>query len=124
MDSDEPRDSRGRFPKGHSGNRAGRPRRDKTVASAILKAMNETVTANENGRKRKVRKIDATAKQFANKGASGDIRAGKLLLDMATRAEAQQLSAGPADMPLTHSDQEILERFLADYRKHLEEGGA
>lgn len=121
---DDPRDSNGRFPPGQSGNRNGRPRKDRTVSSAIMKAATATVTATENGRRRKIRKLDATAAQLANKGASGDIRAGKLLLDMATRAEAQQLSAGPADMPLTHSDQEILERFLADYRKHLEEGSA
>ncbi|KUO56878.1 MAG: hypothetical protein APF78_05810 [Sphingomonadales bacterium BRH_c3] len=121
--NDDPRASNGRFPPGQTGNRNGRPRKDRSVSSAIMKAASATVTATENGRRRKIRKIDATAAQLANKGASGDIRAGKLLLDMAARAEAQQLSAAPVDVPLTHNDQEIVERFLADYRKFIEEGG-
>lgn len=121
--NDDPRDSNGRFPPGQTGNRNGRPRKDRTVSSAIMKAASATVTATENGRRRKIRKLDATAAQLANKGASGDLRAGKLLLDMAARAEAQQLSAVSTDAPLNHSDQEIVERFLADYRKFIEEGG-
>lgn len=122
MKDDDPREANGRFPPGQSGNRNGRPRKDRTVSSAIMKAATATVTATENGRRRKIRKLDATAAQLANKGASGDIRAGKLLLDMAVRAEAQQLSAGPTDPPLVQSDQEIVERFLAEYRKFIEEG--
>lgn len=117
------RDNNGRFEKGKSGNLRGRPRKEQLVSRAIIKAANATVTATENGRRRKIRKIDATAAQLANKGASGDIRAGKLLLDMAARAEAQQMSTAPIDVPLAQSDQEIVDRFLADYRKFIEESG-
>jgi replication-associated recombination protein RarA len=117
--SDNIRDARGRFPAGQSGNRNGRPKKSKTVSQAILTAMNKTVAANENGRKRRVRKLDATATQIANKGASGDLRAGKMLLDMAAQAEARD-AAQAAPETLTISDQEILDQFLADYRAHLE----
>lgn len=82
--------------------------------------MNKTVTANEQGRKRKVRKLDATATQIANKGASGDLRAGKMLLDMAAKAEALE-AAKAVPETLTITDQEILDCFLADYRRHIEE---
>jgi replication-associated recombination protein RarA len=116
--SDSSRGSRGRFPPGQSGNRKGRPRKPKTVSEAILTAMNKTVSANENGRKRRIRKLDATATQIANKGASGDLRAGKMLLDMAAQAEARDASES-APETLTLSDQEILDAFLAQYRKHL-----
>ena len=119
--TDMTRDTRGRFPPGHSGNRNGRPRKAKTVSEAIITAMNKTVAANENGRKRRIRKLDATATQIANKGASGDLRAGKMLLDMAAQAEARD-SAQAAPETLTISDQEILDDFLRAYRKHLEEG--
>lgn len=119
--SDSSRDPRGRFPPGQSGNRRGRPRKPKTVSEAILTAMNKTVSANENGRKRRIRKLDATATQIANKGASGDLRAGKMLLDMAAQAEARE-AVQAAPETLTISDQEILDHFLAGYRKHLEEG--
>lgn len=119
--TDMTRDTRGRFPPGQSGNRNGRPRKPKTVSEAIITAMNKTVAANVNGRKRRIRKLDATATQIANKGASGDLRAGKMLLDMAAQAEARD-AAQAAPETLTMSDQEILDDFLAQYRKHLEGG--
>ena len=113
------RDARGRFPPGRSGNRNGRPKKPKTVSEAIISAMNKTVAANENGHKRRIRKLDATATQIANKGASGDLRAGKMLLDMAAQAEARDASdAAPENV--TVSDQQILDQFLAEFRKHLE----
>ena len=119
--TDITRDTRGRFPPGHSGNRNGRPKKPKTVSEAIITAMNKTVAANENGRKRRIRKLDATATQIANKGASGDLRAGKMLLDLAALAEARE-GAEMTPETLTISDQEILDDFLAEYRKHLEGG--
>ncbi|MES2987901.1 MAG: DUF5681 domain-containing protein [Pseudomonadota bacterium] len=112
----------GRFAPGTCGNPKGRPRKDRTVSSAILKAATATVIATENGRRRKIRKIDATAAQLANKGASGDLRAGKMLLDMAAKAEAQQAGVQPTNMPLAQSDQEIVERFFAEFRRHIAEG--
>lgn len=120
--TDITRDTRGRFPPGQSGNRNGRPKKPKSVSDAIIAAMNKTVAANENGRKRRIRKLDATATQIANKGASGDLRAGKMLLDMAAQAEARDAAQTPPET-LTLSDQEILDHFLAEYRKHLETGG-
>ena len=116
------RGPRGRFAPGQSGNTKGRPKAAKTVSAAIVSAMNKTVTANENGRKRKVRKLDATATQIANKGASGDLRAGKMLLEMAAKAEERHGSQAVPEA-LTRSDQEILDAFLADYRRHIEDGG-
>lgn len=117
--SSELRGADGRFPPGKSGNANGRPKKPATVSAAIVSAMNKTITANEHGRKRKFRKLDATATQIANKGASGDLRAGKMLLDMAAKAEAMEAARAVPDT-LTISDQEILDRFLADYRQHLE----
>lgn len=121
MSTDE-RGPRGRFPPGTSGNTKGRPKAAKTVSAAIVSAMNKTVTANDNGRKRKVRKLDATATQIANKGASGDLRAGKMLLEMAARAEERQSSLAVPEA-LTRGDEDILNDFLAEYRRHLEAGG-
>lgn len=119
---EEDRTGKGHFRPGRSGNPNGRPRKERSVGKAILKAASATVIATENGKRRKIRKLDATAAQLANKGASGDIRAGKMLLDMAARAEAEQHAAEPLDVPLTLNDREIVDRFLAQYRAHLEDG--
>lgn len=121
--SDSQRADRGQFAKGQTGNPSGRPRKDRSVNSAILKAANDTVTVTVNGKRRKYSKADATAAQIANKGASGDIRAGKMLLDMTSRAEAAQEAAMPVDVSLTHTDQEIVEAFLADFRSFIAENG-
>lgn len=119
MREDEIREADGRFRKGVCPNPKGRPRKAKTVGEAILKAANETVTANANGRKRRMRKIEATAVQVANQGMQGDLRAGKLLLDYAARAEEQRDSAGAAGPRLMQSDLEIVEDFLARYRRSI-----
>ena len=121
--STESRGPNGRFPPGRSGNTKGRPKKEASVSAAIVSAMNKTVTANtDHGRKRKMRKLDAAATQIANKGAGGDLRAGKMLMDMAAKAEALEAARAVPDT-LTVSDQEIMDGFLADYRRHLEEDG-
>lgn len=119
MIDDAERGARGRFSPGHSGNPNGRPKKSGTVHAAILKAGRATVTATENGHRRKIPKIDAAATQLANKGASGDLRASKLLLDLTARAEVEQQTAAPSERPLSQSDQEIVDRFLEEFRRQI-----
>jgi hypothetical protein len=64
-----------RFRKGQSGNPKGRPKGSRALASIWLRAMNEKVTINENGQRRRITKQEAAVKQLANKAASGDKRA-------------------------------------------------
>jgi hypothetical protein len=120
--TETPKFNGGRFALGQTGNPAGRPRKDQSVSKAILKAASATVTVTEKGKRGKIRKLDATAAQLASKGATGDMR-GKMLLDMAARAEADHGAAVPLGVKLTHTDQEIVEAFLADFRKYIEENG-
>lgn len=124
MSDDIERGNRGRFLPGSSGNPRGRPKKSRTVHAAILKAAHATVTATENGRRRKIPKIDAAATQLANKGASGDLRAGKMLLDLAARAEVEQQSSAPPEPPLSLSDQQIVDDFLNEFRRQIEEDRA
>jgi hypothetical protein len=70
----------GQFKKGQSGNPRGRPRHSGSFIDRVLEALNEKVTINENGNKRTITKYQASAKQIANKAASGDIKSIKLLM--------------------------------------------
>lgn len=117
---DSTRNQSGQFTKGRSGNPKGRPRKDRSVNSAILQAANDTVAVTMDGRRKTIRKVQAAATQIANKAAAGDLRAGKMMMDMTARAEAEHESSVPNDMSLTQSDLEIAEAFLAEFRRHIE----
>jgi hypothetical protein len=111
----------GRFQKGVSGNRKGRPKKAPTVGAAILGALREKVPIKENGRSKRVTKLEATAKQMANRSASGDPRASKLALDLAQKAE-ERLAAAPATAAeLNASDAEIVERLIERFRQIIKE---
>lgn len=85
-----------RFVKGRSGNPAGRPKGSRNVSSVIAAALNERVIVTENGRKYSITKLEAAAKQMANKAAGGDPRAAKLIIELLHQAETRdEARAGP-----------------------------
>lgn len=106
------REMNGRFAIGNRANPNGRPRKNRSVNDTILREIKAPVTVTENNRRRKITKLEANAKQIANLGASGDLRAAKLTMDLALRAEgASEVSSPP--LPLTENDRAIAERFIA-----------
>ncbi len=64
-----------RFRPGQSGNPRGRPKRDRALSALVERALGEKVEAKENGRRRRITKLEATVKQLVNRAASGDQRA-------------------------------------------------
>jgi hypothetical protein len=113
----------GRFTTGRSGNPKGRPRKSQTVDHAILKAMGETVTINQGGRRRRRTKVDVAATQLANKSAAGDLRATKMTFDYAQKAHDRKDEGSGRAAPMTASDLEIAERVIARMRRIVEAGG-
>lgn len=69
-----------RFTKGRSGNPKGRPRGSRNASTLLDEALKERVTVSENGRRKKVTKLEAILKQLVNRAAGGDHRATQLLL--------------------------------------------
>jgi hypothetical protein len=67
------------FQSGRSGNPKGRPKGSKNSTTLIKKELLDV--ANENGRQRKITKVEAIIKQLVNKAALGDHRSIALLLD-------------------------------------------
>jgi Family of unknown function (DUF5681) len=121
-DEDTNRDAAtGRFLPTKSGNPRGRPRKPRTADEAILGAVRQAITVTENGRRRKRSKLEVTAAQIANQGASGNLSAGKTAFDLVRRAEERQLEASGTSGELSLSDREIAERFVARLRRTIEE---
>jgi hypothetical protein len=70
-----------RFKPGQSGNLKGRPKKTKTVEEIIKKEMFTPVTIVEDGKRRKVCKLEAIVKQHSNKAASGDPKSATMLFN-------------------------------------------
>jgi hypothetical protein len=64
-----------RFQKGVSGNPTGRHKGTKNFATIFMKAMAKSVTITENGKRKKISKLEAAAVQLANDAARGDKKA-------------------------------------------------
>jgi hypothetical protein len=92
-----------RFQKGQSGNPTGRRKGSKNVATLLEQVLNERVAVTENGKRRTISKLEAMLKQLANKAASGDHHAIKLLIPLADTylaSSRSQASDAPAPAPL------------------------
>lgn len=65
----------GQFPQGRSGNRNGRPKGSRNLASTVLRETREKVLVRGPRGSRKVTKLEAAVMQLGNKAAQGDPRA-------------------------------------------------
>jgi len=105
-----------RFRPGQSGNPKGRPKGSLNVTTVLMKILREKVVINENGRRRKITKLEAALKQLVNKAASGDLRALSQLLAMAAIISEQSAAqASPSTEPINERDQEVLTDILKRY---------
>lgn len=118
------RDRAGRFrPGAPSPNPSGRPRKARGVDAAMMGALSEKVLVTEQGKRKRKSKLDITAAQIANKGAGGDLRAARLALDQARKAE-ERAEAQVARAPvMTESDREIAARIIARLKTIILAGG-
>ena len=85
-----------RFAKGVSGNPKGRPKGSSNILTSVKKALDDTIVVQENGRQRRISKLDAAVIQMVNKAVKGDLRAFQLLTALANMVDGQQ-AAVPKD---------------------------
>lgn len=71
------------FQKGKSGNDRGRPKQNLGIAAAFRKISKQKVRTNGQNGQQSMTKLEAT--QLVNKAATGDLKAMKVLLQMASR---------------------------------------
>jgi hypothetical protein len=101
-----------RFRKGKSGNPKGKPKGAKNFATVIAKTVNETVIVQENGRRKKITKLEAMIKQLVNKAASGDPRATQLSLQIIQMFEDRPDPTAQANQ-LEEADRMVMGDLLA-----------
>ena len=104
------------FKPGQSGNPKGRPKGSKNFATAIQQELQSLVAVSENGRRKKISKCTAIAKQLVNKAASGDPRAIVILLNENRAQEGQNGPRSPLEAISTPADQQVMESIIARIR--------
>jgi hypothetical protein len=116
------RDVAGRFRPGSTGNPNGRPKAPRGVDAAFAKALAEKIAVTEQGKRKRKSRLDVTATQVANKGASGDLRAAKLALDQARKAEERAEAEASRAPAMTETDREIAARIIARLKQMIQAG--
>lgn len=110
--SDVTRLPNGRFPPGVSGGRSGGRRRTGSSADeAVIDAFAEKVIITEGGKRRKIDKLHATAKQIAHEGATG--KQARQALAVVQNAQQRVRNGEKSPETLRESDQAIVARFIA-----------
>jgi hypothetical protein len=107
----------GQFQKGRSGNPNGRPKGSKNFATTIQSELGRRVTVTEDGRRRKITKRDAAAKQLVNKAAGGDLKAFPFLLNEERRHESETAAQADNELVLAPEDELVLVNFIKRIRE-------
>src|SRR5689334_19075948 len=100
-----------RFKKGQSGNPSGRPKRVPIIEPGLLlEAMdNEEIEVTENGKRKRMPKVEIEFRQLFSKALKGDLRAARHVFDMATEYLAREVrSSGEYEFMC---ESEALKRF-------------
>src|SRR5271156_3934563 len=116
---------RTRFKTGRSGNPKGRPKGTLNMATVLARTLRAKVVVNENGKRRKITKLEAAIQQLTNKAASGDLKALQLLAGLVRSAEERSTSTTTPTAELGEADEmvilEILKRVESIYKGDKED---
>jgi uncharacterized protein Veg len=63
------------------------------LSTVVAAALGEKVAVTENGRRRRITKLEAAVKQWVNRAASGEARATHLLIQLVQASEARPAQA-------------------------------
>ncbi|MGI4878285.1 MAG: DUF5681 domain-containing protein [Janthinobacterium lividum] len=98
------------FKPGVSGNPAGRPRHAKGTATLIRSALYERIAVRENGKVRRLSKLEASLKQLANKAAGGDLRAITAVITLGQGIDPGDTAR--AILPIDEADRRVLDLLI------------
>lgn len=100
-----------RFRPGQSGNPTGYRKGSPTIGARLRELMNSKVTVTEQGRTRRISRLDVMLRQLTNDAMRGDQRALKLLMEFLHRYGAE-VEGTVRSEDITSEDLEILSDYL------------
>lgn len=95
-----------RFQPGVSGNPRGRPKGARNFTSIVAATLGERIVINENGRRKRITKLEAAVKQLVNRAAGGEARSIQMLIALLQASEARPPQIDPAQP--TQADANVL----------------
>lgn len=100
----------GRFRPGQSGNPKGRPKARKNFKTELAEELDQKITIQENGVKRRITKRVALLKSQINKGIKGDTRATQLVMSLFLQMVERE--AGDEVESLTPEELAVMESYI------------
>jgi hypothetical protein len=104
-----------RFRKGASGNPRGRPRGARNFSTVVAATLGERLTITENGRRKRITKLEAAVKQLVNRAAGGDARSLQLLIGLVQASDARP--SPPDTGQPSEADREVLRELQRRMRE-------
>ena len=104
-----------RFRPGRSGNPRGRPKKPKSIREKFERELERKVAVREDGRVKKIPKIDLWVRCVIADAIKGNHRASRILIEMRAASD-EEIAKGVAEKSiekLNAEDQEILDRHFA-----------
>jgi hypothetical protein len=105
-----------RFKEGESGNRKGRPKGAKNVTTILREEANEKIEVVEDGKRKKLSKMQVATRQQMNKAVKGDTKAYAHVFDALRKDEARaEQNAGPTAPLIESHDLEAMSNLVKFY---------
>jgi hypothetical protein len=115
-----------RFQKGRSGNPSGRPRGLRSVEDLAGKIALEKVSVKENGRRRKMPKVEVMLRRIFNKAMEGDIRCANRIIDWVRQRQTDASERSITKEPISYTSEELksfsLEELSCIYDEAVRKG--
>jgi hypothetical protein len=106
-----------RFKPGTTGNPGGRPKGAKSLRTAIQNELKRRVAVTEDGKRKKITKREAVAKQLVNKAAAGDPKAIPVLLNETRPYETDAAAGASRAEMMSPEDQAVMESIIRRIRE-------
>jgi hypothetical protein len=105
-----------RFKPGETRNPKGRPRGSKNVTTILRKEANEKIEVMEDGKRKKLTKMEVATRQQVNKAVTGDPKAFAHVFDALRKDEARaEQYAAPSALPFESRDVEAMSNLMKFY---------